>query len=202
MIWAVIIILIVAIDQVTKLFVSSKIPYGEIYPVIDKFFYITYHENKGAAWGILQNGRLFFIVVTLLVSSVIIYAISKSKDRMLKLSLAIILGGALGNFIDRVIKGGVGDFLDFYIFSYHFPTFNAADTFIVIGTALLAFYLLFVYKDPKAYSKLREAQTAETEYIKKYETTETENSAAEATGVSDRKYMENKDTAENMEKKD
>jgi signal peptidase II len=150
MIWAIIIILIVAIDQGTKQIVASKIPYGEIYPVIDKFFYITYHENKGAAWGILQNGRIFFIFVTLLVSSVIIYAISKSRNNMFKLSLAIILGGALGNFIDRVVKGGVGDFLDFYIFSYHFPTFNAADISIVIGTALLAVFLLFIYKEPKA----------------------------------------------------
>lgn len=156
MLWAIIVILIVAVDQITKQIVMTKIPYGEIVPVIDKFFYLTYHENKGAAWGIFQNGRIFFIVLTLLISSVMIYFISKSKPRMLKLALAIILGGALGNFIDRVVKGGVGDFLDFYIGSYHFPTFNAADTFIVIGTILLAVYLLFIYKEPAKAEKTTE----------------------------------------------
>lgn len=161
MIWAIIIILIVGIDQITKQIVASRVPYGEIYPVIDKFFYITYHENKGAAWGIMQNGRLFFIIVTLLVSSVMIYAISKSKNKVLKLSLTVILGGALGNFIDRVVKGGVGDFLDFYIFSYHFPTFNAADTFIVLGTILLAVFMLFIYKEPaKASNKAADGTEA------------------------------------------
>lgn len=148
MLWAIIAVLIVVFDQITKQIVKAKIPYGEIVPVIDKFFYLTYHENKGAAWGIFPNGRIFFIVSTLLISSVIVYMIVKSKDKMLKLSLAVILGGALGNFIDRVLKGGVGDFLDFYIFSYHFPTFNVADMFVVIGTILLAVYLLFIYKEP------------------------------------------------------
>ena len=148
MLWAIIAILIAALDQIVKQIVISKIPYGEIIPVIDKFFYLTYHENKGAAWGFFQNGRIFFIVLTLLISIVIVYMIAKSKDKLLKLSLAVILGGALGNFIDRVLKGGVGDFLDFHIFSYHFPTFNVADMFVVIGTILLAIYLLFIYKEP------------------------------------------------------
>lgn len=149
MIWAIIIGAIVALDQVTKYIVSENIEYGGLIPVIDGFFYLTYHENKGAAWGILQNGRYFFIALTVLFSIVVVYFLAKYQNRFLKLSLAFILGGAVGNLIDRVVKGSVADFLDFHFGSYNFPTFNVADTFITVGTILLAYYMLFIYREPE-----------------------------------------------------
>lgn len=147
MIWVIIIILIVSLDQLTKYLISRNVDYGVKLPIIDRFFYITYHENKGAAWGIFQNGRIFLIAMTIITSIILIYVMIKNDNKLLRLSLSFILGGALGNLIDRALKGGVPDFLDFYIWSYHFPTFNVADIFIVIGTALLMFLLLFVYKE-------------------------------------------------------
>jgi signal peptidase II len=147
MIWGIIIVLIVALDQYTKYVIVNKINFGDVIPVIDKFFYLTYWENKGAAWGILQNGRIFFLVITVVIVAAMTYILYKSDNKILKSALSLVLGGALGNFIDRARTGSVVDFLDFYLGSYHFPTFNVADTFVVIGTFLLAYYLLFIYKE-------------------------------------------------------
>jgi signal peptidase II len=147
MIWAVIIIIIVAIDQLAKLYIIRTVDYGAMIPLINKFFYITYHENTGAAWGILKNGRIFLIAMTVVTSAVLLYILIKNDNKLLRLSLSFILGGAFGNLVDRVVKGSVADFLDLYFGSYNFPTFNIADSFVVIGTGILVFYLLFVYKE-------------------------------------------------------
>ena len=149
MLWIAIVIFLVAVDRYTKYVINQNIEYGQMIPVIGKTFYLTNHDNYGAAWGIFQNGRYFFIVLTAIVSVVVAIYIIKSQNRFLRITLSIILGGAFGNLIDRVFKGGVTDFLDFYIGSYHFPTFNAADTFVVIGTILLMIYMLFIYKEPE-----------------------------------------------------
>ena len=147
MFWVIIIAVIVALDQISKYAVIKNIGFGELMPVRDKFFYLTYYENKGAAWGILQNGRYFFTVLTLIVSLIIVYFIYKSDNKLQSISLSFILGGAIGNLIDRIIKGSVTDFLDFHFGSYNFPTFNVADSFVVVGTILLAYYIMFVYKE-------------------------------------------------------
>lgn len=153
MFWAIIIIAVVVLDQITKYMVMNNIEFGKMIPLIDKFFYLTYHENTGAAWGFMGDvpvARYFFIGLTIIVSIVIARFLYKSENRLLKLSLSFILGGAVGNLIDRILKGSVADFLDFYFGSYHFPTFNAADSFVVVGTFLLAYYLLFIYKEKTA----------------------------------------------------
>jgi len=150
LIWITIIVFIIVADQVTKFVVVNNVETGELIPVINNFFYITYHRNAGAAWGILQNRRYIFITLTTIFSLIMIYILFKSKDKLLKLALSLVLGGAVGNLIDRVIKGSVADFLDFYFGAYHFPTFNIADSFIVIGTIVLGIYLLFYYKEPEA----------------------------------------------------
>lgn len=147
MLWGIIVVIAIALDQVSKYIIERYVEYGSMIPVIDKFFYITYFRNKGAAWGMFQNGRYFFIAVTVIVAGVLIYMLTRSSNKLLKFSLAFILGGALGNFIDRVRVGSVVDFLDFYFGSYHFPTFNAADSFVVIGTVLLGIYMLFIHKE-------------------------------------------------------
>ncbi len=150
MIWALIILAIIGLDQLTKYVVINSIGYGELKPVINGFFYLTHHQNTGAAWGIFQNGKAFLIPITIVVSIAIGYMLYKSKNRMYSISLSMVLGGAIGNFIDRAFrKGGVVDFLDFHFGSYIFPTFNVADSFIVIGTILLSCYILFVMKEDK-----------------------------------------------------
>lgn len=149
MIWIMIVFIAVVLDRVSKMYIVSHIGFGKSIPVIENFFYLTYWENKGAAWGIFQNGRYVFIVLTIIITIVIAYIIYKSDNILLKTSLAIILGGAFGNLIDRVYKGSVVDFLQFRFGSYEFPNFNVADSCVCVGTILLAYYMLFIYKEKK-----------------------------------------------------
>lgn len=157
MIWITIITLVIIADQLTKYIIKINIPYGKMIPVINNFFYITHSENRGAAWGIFQNGRYFFIVLTVVLSIILSYMLYKNNNIVLRISLSFILGGAAGNFIDRVYSGGVVDFLDFYFGNYNFPTFNVADSFIVIGSAILCYYLLFIYKGDERGEKTEKA---------------------------------------------
>ncbi len=148
MFWIIIPIIVIAIDQLTKYIVVKNFALSEMIPVIDDFFYLTLHKNKGGAWGILQNSRLVFLILIPLVSAFLVYYIIKNKNRFLRFTLALILGGAIGNYIDRVVEGSVTDFLLFYIGSYPFPVFNVADIAVTCGTVLLAVYVLFIYKEP------------------------------------------------------
>lgn len=148
MIWIVLIVLIVIIDQLTKFIVINNIGFGDSIMVIENFFYLAHWKNTGAAWGIMQNGKYVLIPVTIVLSVIMTYFMFKNNNKILRFSLSLILGGALGNLIDRVFRpDGVIDFLDFYFGSYHFPTFNAADSFVVVGTIILAYYMLFIYKE-------------------------------------------------------
>lgn len=150
MIWAAIILAIIGLDQLTKYIVVNNIRFGEKNAVIDGFFYMAHWQNTGAAWGIMRDGKAFLVPVTIIVSIVLVYYLIKSDNRLFKVSLSMILGGAIGNLIDRAFReGGVVDFLDFHFGSYNFPTFNVADSFIVIGTIFLSYYILFVIKDEK-----------------------------------------------------
>ena len=148
MLWAIIVAVLFALDQITKTYVKNNLPLGQSNEVIQDFFYFTYVENTGAAFGILKNGRYFFIILTIIISFVLIYVMIKNKSKILRLAISIVLGGALGNFIDRLLYGKVTDFLDFYIFGYDYPVFNVADICVNIGTILLAIYIIFIYKEP------------------------------------------------------
>lgn len=138
------IILLVLIDQLTKLLVINTIKGVETLPLIQDVFHLTYWENRGAAFGILQNQRVFFVVLTILIvlAVVVFMIVKKPKSLMLCTSLTLLMGGAIGNFIDRALKGYVVDFLDFRLIN--FPIFNAADCFVVVGAVLLAVYLIFM----------------------------------------------------------
>lgn len=133
---------IIILDQITKWLVVTNLGYGYEVQIVKNFFYVTYVRNKGAAWGIFQNGRIFFVLMTILVVIGILYLMSREKSSYKKVVFSFILGGALGNFIDRLFRGYVIDFLDFYIFSYNFPTFNVADIFITVGTILIIYEIL------------------------------------------------------------
>ncbi len=146
MIWSIIIIFIIGLDQLTKYLISTNIELGEGIEIVKKVFYITHCENTGAAWGILQNGRVIFIPITIIAVIVMVFYLFKIKEPKLQLPLSFIIGGAIGNLADRIFKGIVIDFIDFFIGSYHYPTFNLADSFIVVGSILLGYYIIFVHK--------------------------------------------------------
>jgi len=148
MIWVIVSILIVVIDQVVKYFVVENIQTDQMIPVIDKFFYLTLHRNSGGAWSIMEDSRTVFLILIPIISAIVIYFMVKNKSPFMRLALSMVLGGAIGNYIDRLLIGKVTDYLLFYIGSYAFPIFNAADMAITGGTILLAIYLLFIYKEP------------------------------------------------------
>lgn len=128
------------IDQATKYWIATSMTINEQIPVIGDFFLITSHRNRGAAFGILQDQRWFFVVVTTVVLIGIVWymlKIKKSGNRLLQTALSLVLGGAIGNFFDRALTGEVVDFLQFNFGSYTFPIFNVADSCIVVGVALI-----------------------------------------------------------------
>lgn len=128
------------IDQGTKFLIAKNLELYEQIPVIGDFFLITSSRNRGAAFGILQDQLWFFIIVTLIVVGGIVWylrKVSKEGRKLLPTALALVLGGALGNFIDRLLMGEVVDFLQFNFGSYTFPIFNIADSCIVIGVGLI-----------------------------------------------------------------
>lgn len=135
-------IFVVVMDQLVKLLVLAKVmPYGNV-TVIKNFFTITYVENRGMAFGMFQNRMIFLIISTILISTVVsyfIYRLSK-KNVFVTICLSCILGGAIGNLIDRIRQGFVVDYLSFSIFP---PVFNLADSAVVVGAFVLAAILLF-----------------------------------------------------------
>jgi len=146
LIWIITAAAICLADQAAKYAVRSLIAYGDRIAVIDDFFYLTYHENTGAAWGIFKGGRFIFITITIILIAAMAFLIYRAKNRLFKTSLSFIIGGASGNLADRIISGRVGDFLDFRFGSYVYPSFNVGDMFIVVGTIMLSIYLLFIFK--------------------------------------------------------
>ncbi len=142
-------IAIVLLDQVTKWIVDHTMPLYRSIPVIDGFFNLTYIRNTGAAFGILAGSaggfRLPFLTIfSLLAIGFIIVMLRRLPQRETGLisALAFILGGAVGNLIDRFAYGEVIDFLDFYWSNYHWPAFNIADSFITVGVAITVYYLI------------------------------------------------------------
>jgi signal peptidase II len=130
-------IAVVALDQWTKYLVVKNMELGQSIPLIPDVFHLTSHRNMGAAFGILQNQRWLFLLITIAVVigiTVSLVRIGRNQPRV-SLALSLVLGGALGNFIDRLLTGKVVDFLDFTLI--HFPIFNVADAAITVGVALL-----------------------------------------------------------------
>src|SRR5690625_1667270 len=125
---------VIILDQFTKWLIVTKMDLYESILVIDHFFSITSHRDKGAAWGILQGQMTFFYIITAIVIIGIIYYSHKyARDNMpLIISLGLIFGGAIGNFIDRLFRKEVVDLLDFIIFTYDFPIFNVADSSLTV----------------------------------------------------------------------
>ena len=140
-------LLFTVLDQLSKLLVLHKI-HNKI-EIIKNFFYLTYAQNEGAAFSILLGKRIFLIIVTIIIIELIIYYIRKNnvKEKLNILAFSLILGGAIGNLIDRIVRGYVVDFISVKIFNYNFPIFNLGDTFICIGVFLLL--IISLRKDNK-----------------------------------------------------
>lgn len=146
--------LILSADQLTKYLTVLYLKNHDDLVIIKETFSLTYVENTGAAFGILQNSKYLFIAVTIIATVSIIYYTLKAKNfNKLYLSAAcMVISGAISNMIDRLTRGYVvdmikADFIDF-------PVFNFADMCIVIGAFLLCFYLLFMYKEPEKTEEL------------------------------------------------
>jgi signal peptidase II len=142
-------LVIIALDQVTKAWIQQHMVLYTTRPVIPDFFNIVYVLNRGAAFGFLNRSDIqwqtyFFFAATALAVMIIFHLLrmARDADTLLILGLGGILGGAVGNLIDRIRTGEVVDFLDFYWKSYHWPAFNVADIAIFLGSLALlaAFY--------------------------------------------------------------
>jgi signal peptidase II len=142
---------VILLDQITKWLIVSKMNLGDSIPIIDNILYITSHRNRGAAWGILQGQMWLFYVITIIVIVAIMYYMQKAAKGkwLLGVSLALMLGGAIGNFIDRVVRKEVVDFIHTYIFTYNFPVFNIADSALVIGVVVLMIQMLREERESK-----------------------------------------------------
>lgn len=137
-------LLIVLLDQATKWTVALNMNLYESIQVIPGFFWITSHRNSGAAWGILEGQMWLFYIVTVIVIGILIYYMQLYKDSYpwLMIGFASILGGAIGNFIDRIFLQEVIDFIDLNIFGYDFPIFNVADSALTVGVILVIIMML------------------------------------------------------------
>ncbi len=159
MLQIIIIVLSVAADQLTKLFLVPmllELPKPHIMTVIPGVFNLRYVENTGASFGMFQGAQVFFIIATIIVLAVGAVLMVKTRHRQslfLKISLSLVIGGAVGNFIDRVSTAAIGgienshvrDLFDFQ--QVHFPwVFNIADMCLVIGAILLGIYVIFMYR--------------------------------------------------------
>ena len=144
---------VILIDQWTKWLVVKNMELGERIVMWDPWFALLSHRNRGAAWGILEGQMRFFTIVTIAVIIGIIYFYHKEAQGkpLMQLSLMLLLGGAIGNFIDRLFRGEVVDFFDVLIpiINYEFPIFNIADAALTIAVILLFILVLFEKDEDK-----------------------------------------------------
>lgn len=148
--WLLIALAVLILDQASKQVVATYIVFGERIPVIPGFFDLIYTVNPGAAFSLLADAggwqRWFLTLVALVISVVLTIWLLRlpTASRWMPITLTLILGGALGNVVDRILYGHVADFLLFYWQNYHFPAFNVADIAISVGAVMLlvdAFWL-------------------------------------------------------------
>jgi signal peptidase II len=135
----IIVLLVLALDQLTKLIVNANLTLQGSIPLIKGVFSLTLIHNRGAAFGIFKNQLYFFIFISVIAVALIYSMLKNNKSgKLYSLSLSLVLGGALGNLLDRVFLGYVIDFLDFHIW----PVFNIADSAITCGTLILGWAML------------------------------------------------------------
>lgn len=146
-------VLIILADQISKYAVMRYLRLHESVPVITGFFDLVHVRNRGMAFGLLNRPDInfgFYVLVAASIGAIVLLTVwlirLKENDNLTVLTLSLILGGAVGNLIDRLRFREVVDFLDVYIGQYHWPAFNVADSAITVGTLLLAFTMFFRQK--------------------------------------------------------
>lgn len=144
------------VDQLTKLWIMTTFALHEQQNIIPGVFDLVYVTNTGAAFGFLAGSKnllrqAFFVAVAIIALIVIVFAYGhlKRQGRIFVYALGLIAGGAVGNLIDRLRFGSVVDFLDFYLGSYHWPAFNAADSAITLGVGLFLLGTLLQHQEQK-----------------------------------------------------
>jgi signal peptidase II len=149
-------VVVIIVDQLTKLWIMATFPLHGQQNIIPGFFNLVYVTNTGAAFGFLAGSnsmlrQVFFVAVAIMALIVIVisYGHMKRQGRLFVYALGLIAGGAVGNLIDRIRFGSVVDFLDFYVGSYHWPAFNAADSAITTGVGLFLLGTLLQYRDER-----------------------------------------------------
>ncbi len=135
-------LLATVVDIISKVIIINKLNFQEEFTIINNFLNITYVKNTGAAWSLLNDRGYIVQIVSILIILGIIWYVYKNKpnSNIEKISYGLILGGAIGNLLDRIMHGYVVDFISIKIFNYNYPIFNLADTFIVSGVILLMIY--------------------------------------------------------------
>jgi len=144
-----------AVDRLSKSIVEARVSPFDVHPVIPGFFDIVHSQNRGVAFGLMNDSTsawrtvvlIVFAAAALLLVAGLLWRASR-LDRWTAMGLALVLGGAAGNLFDRILWGRVTDFLEFYIGDLHWPTFNVADSCIVIGSGLLLLELLRPKRQP------------------------------------------------------
>ncbi|WP_025785126.1 signal peptidase II [Sporosarcina sp. D27] len=145
--------LVILVDQLTKWLVATNMEIGERIPIIEPYLGLLSHRNRGAAWGMLEGQMWLFAIVTIVVVAGIVYYFQKEgkNEPLFAWSLMLLLGGAIGNFIDRMVRGEVVDFVNVLIpvINYDFPIFNVADAALTFGVVLVIIHLILDEKKNK-----------------------------------------------------
>jgi len=144
--WMILLVaLVIVLDQWTKSLVSHSFAVSESRTVLQGFFDLTYVQNRGGAFGIMQGSGIGLVAVGFIVAGAIIVSALRGPSRpeaLIAIGMALPLGGTIGNMIDRLRLGYVVDFFDVYVGSHHWPVFNVADSAICIGVGLIALWIL------------------------------------------------------------
>ena len=149
-------LLIFAADQASKAHVAARFAYDTVIPVIPGFFRLVRVENRGIAFGMFSDSSseaasraLILVSAAALILIIALLWQNQPSARLTNIGLALIFGGAAGNLVDRLTRGHVVDFLDFYVGTYHWPAFNIADSAITVGAAVLLWDMLLVRRPAK-----------------------------------------------------
>jgi signal peptidase II len=154
-----IILAVVVLDWLTKVYIRAHVSMFDMFPVIPGFFNIDHAENPGAAFSMLAGAPpqirfialLGFSTIVMVIIGVMLWRASSSESHFMRVGLALVFGGALGNLLDRAFRGTVTDFAQFFFGSYEFPSFNVADSAISIGAVFLL-YELWRSRKTKSYN--------------------------------------------------
>ena len=139
------VILMIFSDQLTKYLIDANMFVGDAINIIDGFFSIHYVQNTGAGFSILEGQMTFFYAVTIFALCFLFYLLfnNENNSKFYHFAVLLMIGGTIGNFIDRIFRHFVVDFLDFVVFGYDFPVFNLADCFLTVGVILFILCMLY-----------------------------------------------------------